>query len=151
MQETACSSWTVALEVQGSLALDTLHLSGGDLQIDSDSNGASTLTVNTLNWLAPQSLVSGSAQAGSVDDGLLVGSGGMNINTAGGTYELQGLNISSLNTALGAPAQTTTLRLTGDTSFNVTSSLALAGGARASHRRITAAHSISARKSRAQL
>ena len=56
----------------------------------------------------------------------------MNINTAGGTYELQGLNISSLNTALGAPAQTTTLRLTGDTSFNVTSSLALAGGARVS-------------------
>ena len=40
------------LEIQGSLALDTLHLSGGDLQIDSDSNGASTLTVNTLNWLA---------------------------------------------------------------------------------------------------
>ena len=76
--------------------------------------------------------MSGSAQEGSVDDGLLVGSGGMNINTAGGTYELQGLNISSLSTALGAPAQTTTLRLTGDTSFNVTSSLALAGGARVS-------------------
>ena len=63
------------LEIQGSLALDTLHLSGGDLQIDSDSNGESTLTANTLNWLAPQSLVSGSAQEGSVDDGLLVGSG----------------------------------------------------------------------------
>ena len=52
MQETAWSSWTVAPSRSRQLALDTLHLSGGDLEIDSDSNGASTLTVNTLNWLA---------------------------------------------------------------------------------------------------
>ena len=100
------------------------------MQIDSDGNGIN-LTVNTLNWLAPQSLVSGSAQEGSVDDGLLVGSGSMNINTPVEPMSF-GAEHQQPKHRARRPGANATLRLTGDTAFNVTSSLALAGGARVS-------------------
>ena len=110
------------LAIEGDLTLDVLTLGGGDVQIDSNNNGASTLTVGQLRVISTGSSITG-FNASVVDDALNILSG-FDLQQ---DFELSALTVNSSGTTTIDIGGSDDLNLTGSTTFNNTGTFELQG------------------------
>ena len=102
------------LAIEGNLTLDVLTLAGGDVQIDSNNTGVSTLGVGQLRVISTGSSITGSNTT-TPDDVLNIGTSGFDLQHS---IEISGLTVNSTGTATMAPGFFDELNLTGNTTFN---------------------------------
>ena len=110
------------LAIEGDLTLDVLTLAGGDVQIDSNNNGASTLTVGQLRVISTGSSITG-FNTSVVDDALNILSG-FDLQQ---DFELSGLTVNSSGTTTTDVGNGDELDLTGNTTFNNSGSYEIEG------------------------
>ena len=103
------------LAIEGDLTLDVLTLAGGDVQIDSNNTGVSTLGVGQLRVISTGSSIIGSNTT-TPDDVLNIGASGFNLQQ---NFELSALTANSTGTATDT-GNSDDLNLTGKATFNNT-------------------------------